>query len=97
MKVTYQVSLDDPGPVTKRTFVRDAGAWPFPSLPSTGDFVAVDSDTTGARIQEVVYRPATAQVYLLLKVDGLRGDLEAQVAALKLMGFRETGGGGSAV
>jgi hypothetical protein len=93
MKVSYQVSIEDPTTVTTRTFVRDAGAWPFPTLPATGDFVAIDDHTTGARIQEVVYRPASAQVFLRLNADGLRGDFEEQVEALKLMGFRESGGG----
>jgi len=113
MKISYRVSLDDPKEVRRRRFVRDAGPWPFPSLPSAGDAIAVDDASTGrwilesgegetalhsltplqifnaARVQTVVYVPATADAFIDLAADGLRGDFEEQITALVAAGFRE--------
>jgi len=46
MKVRYRFRLDDAAQARQRTFVRDA-VWPFPSLPSPGDAVVIESPRSG--------------------------------------------------
>jgi hypothetical protein len=51
MHVLYQIELDDPRGVQSRVFTLEAD-WPFPSLPSKGDGVAIDYDYGGMSVEQ---------------------------------------------
>ncbi|GAA4605007.1 hypothetical protein GCM10023107_70260 [Actinoplanes octamycinicus] len=48
--IMYRIHLDDPHHALKRIFVREAGTWPFPWLPSPGDAVGIDSPGSWERV-----------------------------------------------
>jgi hypothetical protein len=95
MEVSYRILLDDPASGTNRIFIREAGDWPFPSLPAPGDAVGVDVPggwdlMEPRRIKQVIYLPAQNKAYIDIPVEAL-DDPAPQIDLLLAAGFEEVG------
>jgi hypothetical protein len=89
LTVNYQIDIDDTATARTRRFTKQ-GKWPWTFPPRRGDYVAPDPELQlAAPVIQVIFRPETRIIQVLLGGQDRLGDLSTRVADLSRSGFRE--------